>query len=134
MKGRVGWPIAIAVALLAAAVTAAAIAGGPAAPGDQAVEIALTEYAFGPSDPVIGAGVTRLRLVNAGIRRHNLVLLVDGVERASPEVRPGDTVEWELSLEQPGRYIFWCGEYRHLEKGMAGALVVETIVSTQVPN
>jgi uncharacterized cupredoxin-like copper-binding protein len=50
---------------------------------------------------------------------------VDGAERASPEVRPGDIVDWELVVERPGRYIVWCGKYRHLEKGMAGALNVE---------
>jgi plastocyanin len=90
-----------------------------------ATEIVLTEYAFAPNEPALPAGLTRLRLVNDGIRRHNLVLLVDGAEIASPEVRPGDTVEWDVPLAHAGRYLFWCGEYRHLEKGMAGALTAE---------
>jgi uncharacterized cupredoxin-like copper-binding protein len=88
-------------------------------------EIVLTEYAFAPSEPAVSAGVPRLRLVNSGIRRHNLVLMVDGAELASPEVRPGDTVEWDVPLDRAGRYLFWCGEYRHLEKGMTGALIAE---------
>jgi plastocyanin len=89
------------------------------------IEIVLTEYAFGPAEPVVAAGSIRLRIVNGGIRRHNLVLLVDGVERASPELWPGDVVDWEEQIERPGRYQFWCGEYRHLEKGMVGTLIVD---------
>jgi hypothetical protein len=91
----------------------------------SAIELVFTEYAITPGEPVGLAGLTRLRLVNGGIRRHNLVLLVDGAEVASPEVRPGDTVEWDVPLARAGQYIFWCGEYRHLEKGMAGTLTVE---------
>jgi plastocyanin len=100
-------------------------ARGPATQGEQSVEIALSEYAFGPSAPIVAAGPLRLRIVNTGIRRHNLVLLVDGVEHPSPDARPGDVVEWDLAIERPGQYLFWCGEYRHLEKGMVGALTVE---------
>lgn len=86
--------------------------------------ILLTEYGLGPSDVVVAAGEVRLRLVNAGIRRHTLTALVHGVEHLSPEVRAGDAAEWQLQIDQPGRYELWCNEYRHLEKGMAGALFV----------
>jgi uncharacterized cupredoxin-like copper-binding protein len=74
---------------------------------------------------VAPAGVVRLRIVNVGIRRHNLVMLVDAVDHASQEVRPGDTVEWAIEIDSPGRFQFWCGEYHHLEKGMSGTLIVE---------
>ena len=67
------------------------------------VEVVLTEYSFGPSDPVVAPGTIRLRIINAGIRRHNVVMLVDGVELTSPEARPGDIVEWELQIDRPGR-------------------------------
>jgi plastocyanin len=99
--------------------------GAPSSQDAQPVEIVLTEYAFGPAEPVVSAGMIRLRILNGGIRRHNLVLLVEGVELASPDARPGDVVEWQVQIERPGRYEFGCGEYRHLEKGMAGTLVVE---------
>ena len=87
--------------------------------------VRLVEYAIEPSELGVPAGPLTLRLENVGIRRHNLVLLVDGAELTSPEVRPGDTVVWTLEAVQPGRYLYWCGEYRHLEKGMAGTLIVE---------
>jgi plastocyanin len=95
-----------------------------AAETPEPTTILLTEYALGPSDVVVAVGEVRLRLVNAGIRRHTLTVLVGGVEHSSPEVRPGDAAEWLLHIHQPGRYELWCNEYRHLEKGMGGALFV----------
>jgi hypothetical protein len=86
--------------------------------------ILMTEYALGPGDVVVAAGEIRLRLVNAGIRRHTLTVLVHGVEHSSPDVRPGDAADWVLHIDEPGRYELWCNEYRHLEKGMGGALFV----------
>jgi hypothetical protein len=53
-----------------------------------------------------------------------MVILVDGAELASPEARRGDIVDWGLLIERPGQYLYWCGEYRRLEKGMTGALIV----------
>ena len=121
--------IRLTVLTFAVAVAAACLpvqaSGASVLPDGSPVEIVLTEYAFGPAEPAVGAGLIHLRIVNGGIRRHNLVLPVDGVEWASPAVRPGDVGEWEIQIERPGRYQFWCGEYRHLEKGMVGTLVVE---------
>lgn len=91
----------------------------------QTIVISLGEYTFTPTELSAASGFVALRIVNDGIRRHNLVLQIDGIERASPPVRPGEAVDWEIELARPGRYLFWCGEYRHLEKGMAGTLIVE---------
>ncbi len=120
------------IALIAALCVAAgrfafggAVSAAPASQMTEPVAILFSEYAIDPADAVVAAGPVALRLVNSGVRRHNLIILVDGVERASPEVRPGDTVEWALEPLASGRYLYWCGEYRHLEKGMVGALVVE---------
>jgi plastocyanin len=122
------WAVALIVAFLVQTMPARDVLAAPAeAPPTQeidTIEVVLTEYSFGPSDPVVSAGLIRLRVINAGIRRHNVVMLVDGVELTSPEARPGDIVEWELQIDRPGQYPFWCGEYRHLEKGMAGTLIV----------
>jgi plastocyanin len=87
------------------------------------VTVLMTEYAFRPSEVEVPVGAVTLRLVNAGIRRHTLTVLIDGVEHVSPEVRPGAAAEWQLTFPRPGRYELWCNEYRHLEKGMGGALV-----------
>ena len=105
----------------------ASVASARQVPTDtsEPATILLTEYALGPSDVAVAAGEIRLRLVNAGIRRHTLTVLVDGAEHLSPEVRPGDAAEWLLHIDQPGRYELWCNEYRHLEKGMGGALIVK---------
>ena len=104
---------------------ASSAAGAPGLQSERGVEIVMTEYAFGPAELLVGSGAVRLRIVNGGIRRHNVVVQVDGVEYASPAARPGEVVEWDVEIERSGRYLFWCGEYRHLEKGMTGTLVVE---------
>jgi len=90
----------------------------------EATTILMTEYALGPEEITVVSGEVRLRLVNAGIRRHTLTVLIDGVEYSSPEVRPGDAAEWLIQIERPGRYLLWCNEYRHFEKGMGATLVV----------
>ena len=129
MNGLTRWLVASIVAASMSFGPPLALAGFVAAPAalqeSSPVEILLTEYAFGPSDPVVAAGTVSLRIVNAGIRRHNVVVLIDGVEHVSPEVRPGNAIDWTLQIERPGSYLFWCGEYRHLEKGMTGTLTVE---------
>ncbi len=93
------------------------------ADGAQAIE--LDEYAFNPSVIAAAPGTLRLHLANTGLRRHNMVVLVDGVELESPHVRPGNTVVWDVPLDRAGTYLFWCNEYRHLEKGMVGTVAVE---------
>jgi plastocyanin len=95
------------------------------APQGTQLEVVLTDYAFTPSEVVVLQGSPQIKLVNEGLRRHNLVILVDGKELESPGVRPGDSVEWEAVVERSGRYTFWCSEYRHLEKGMVGTLIVQ---------
>lgn len=85
----------------------------------------LTEYAFAPAEILAPPGVEPLRIVNAGIRRHNVVVHVSGQEIPSPDIRPGQVTEWEIQIDQPGRYEVFCNEYRHLEKGMVAILVVE---------
>lgn len=101
----------------------AAVQQAPADPAEP-VTVLMTEYALGPGEIDAQTGLVRLRLVNAGIRRHTLTVFIDGAEHVSPEVRPGDAADWLLQIERPGRYDLWCSEYRHLEKGMGATLVV----------
>ena len=89
------------------------------------VDVLMTDYAFTPMDVVVAPGAVRLRIMNAGLRRHNVVALVGGVEQASPTIAAGDLLEWDLVVETPGRYMLWCNEYGHIEKGMTGTVIVE---------
>lgn len=114
----------LALSLLPLATVQAQPAAPEPEPAAEPVTILMTEYVLGPGEIESSAGTVRLRLVNAGIRRHTLTVLIDGIEHASPEVRPGDAAEWRLQIERPGQYAVWCNEYRHLEKGMGGTLVI----------
>ena len=125
---RTAWTVGVVVGVVAAVVAVMGVSGVAAQDGVEAGEVArvaLDEYLFEPAAPMAPAGVVRLELANVGLRRHNMVVLVDGVEVESPHVRPGETVVWELPIARAGTYAFWCNEYRHLEKGMVGTLAVE---------
>lgn len=114
--------VVVASSLSAQSGLAASIWTPSIASAEPAVTILMTEYALGPAELETPTGPIIVRLVNAGIRRHTLTVLIDGVELVSPEVRPGDAADWSLTLPRPGRYDLWCNEYRHLEKGMGGTL------------
>jgi len=128
---RTAWTIGVVAAVVgvvAAVVAVVGVSGVAAQDGVDAgavARVSLDEYLFEPAVPVAPSGAVRLELANVGLRRHNMVVLVDGVEIESPHVRPGETVVWELPIARAGTYAFWCNEYRHLEKGMVGTLAVE---------
>ena len=127
----------VCATILATAVQASAPLGVPATMAEiglvavslqqdvRVVDVLMTDYAFTPMEIVVAPGMVRLRMMNAGLRRPNIVALVGGVEQTSPTILPGELVEWEVVVDSPGRYMLWCNEYRHLEKGMTGTLVVE---------
>jgi len=123
---RVAVTTALSSAVLLAVGQASASPGGQTDHVKEPIMVRFVEYAIEPAEHTLVANeASFLRLVNDGLRRHNLVVLVDGVEVSSPDVRGGDAADWLLGPLPPGRYQYWCGEYRHLEKGMAGAFVVE---------
>ena len=124
--------LAAATAVWAPYLPTALATGTTPAPGPiseetepETVRLVLTEYSLDPATSAVQAGAARMLLENGGFRRHNVVVLVDGTEHASPYLRPGESVIWDVQIERPGTYRFWCSEYRHLEKGMEGTLTVE---------
>jgi plastocyanin len=120
MRQRIAAAAALGGALLALVTSRADLQAAQ----DSPLVVELSEYAFAPTVLAAQAGTVSLNLVNTGIRRHNMVVLVDGLELESPYLRPGEATTWEVPLDQPGVYRFWCAEYRHLEKGMAGEIAV----------
>ncbi|MFN0070235.1 MAG: cupredoxin domain-containing protein [Chloroflexota bacterium] len=89
--------------------------------------VVAVDFDYSPKEIALPLGETRFRLINDGVRRHNLVVFrhTDGVELASDLIRPETQTEWSLVFEQPGRYQFWCSEYSHMDRGMVGYITVE---------
>jgi plastocyanin len=122
---------AIAIALFALGMAARAVSeadggggtadgGGGSGGGATVTEIAMTEFAFDPSDPTVAAG-TVLQLRNDGAIVHNLS--VDGV--ASDMVDSGETGELDLSELAPGTYEMQCDVPGHAAAGMVGTMTIE---------
>lgn len=91
-------------------------------PSAQIVELRASEFRFDPERLTVKPGVIRFVIHNVGELRH--VLTVEwrgGIGGASIRISPGQTQTLEVTLEQPGTYVF----HRPLEdEGKGGTLIV----------
>lgn len=101
-----------------------------AAAGPREIPIVLGEYRFTPSQLELVAGETvRLQITNADrLTPHNLSLSGGGLE-LDVDVAAGQTLEVEITPQEPGNYPFFCANKlpfmkSHRERGMEGALLV----------
>jgi plastocyanin len=125
---------------LAAAVVSLAGCGGedddqrakapePGAPGPEAVEVAMTEYEFSPSDPSVERGAT-IAVSNEGSIAHNLTI-ERGPDPTTKSERlagtstfaPGGSEELTVDLK-PGEYALVCTVPGHRELDMVGSIHV----------
>jgi len=99
-------------------------------PNMAATEIAVTasEWAFEPSSIVIQAGKPVLfQLTTGGELSHNLTIDAPSGEMRSPTFRPGEPVSWDVTIEEPGTYTFFCSFTSaggHRAQGMEGTIEV----------
>lgn len=129
----------LAVPLLAAVVVGLSGCGGdddgdaaapePGAPAAEAVEVAMTEYEFSPSDPSVEQGAT-ITATNEGSIAHNLTIErgTDPTDRSerlagTPDLDPGASEKLTVDL-RPGRYSLVCTVPGHRQAGMVGSLRV----------
>lgn len=118
-----GWPRVAAVTFG----LGIAMLAWPNARAGEPVSVRATDFEYDPKELSIPLGETTFRLMNDGVRRHNLVIYrhTDGAEIASELIRPGTVTEWTVTFDQPGRYHFFCTEYSHMDRGMVGYAIVE---------
>jgi plastocyanin len=89
------------------------------------VEVGFGEYVFTPAEIVVPVGLTTFTFSNTDSRRHNMVIGYYGLELESETVAAGDAGVWEVTLDQPGTYEFWCNVSNHRERGMVGVITVQ---------
>ena len=101
-----------------------------AAAEPRVIELTLGDYRFMPHKLDLVAGETvQLRLTNSDtLTPHNLSLSGAGME-LDIDVPAGQTVQVEITPQEPGRYTFFCGKKlpfmkNHRERGMEGELIV----------
>ncbi|HYU18436.1 MAG TPA: plastocyanin/azurin family copper-binding protein [Chloroflexota bacterium] len=100
----------------------------PTAAQSMSVDLSQGEFVFNPSEITVPAGTITFNLTNTDTRRHNLVISVNGAETGGADantVQPGDSLSWDVTLDQPGTYDFWCGVGNHRERGMVGKITVQ---------
>ena len=102
--------------------------------GVHTVELQASEFRFDPERVTIKPGAIRFVVHNVGELRHVLTVEWEGgLGGASIRISPGQTQTLDVTLEQPGSYVFFCpledeGEggniIAHRDKGMEGRLIV----------
>jgi len=101
-------------------------AATPAPPaGPLVLEGTLSEYFIYLPQPSVPTGTVRFVVQNIGQRRHNLRVVGNGVDRATPDLRPGQSGEVEVLFADPGPYTVYCDLADHADRGMTTAFVAE---------
>ncbi len=84
----------------------------------QSLDGTLSEYSI--SLPQISAklGTVRFVVSNTGVLRHNLRVLGGGVDRKTPDLRPGQSGQVDVTFVDPGEYTVYCDIGDHEALGM----------------
>ena len=124
-------PLLAALALLSL-IIAGAVLGAPSS-SQEVIMIELGEFYFDPSTITIPAGQTvRLIITNVGYLSHTFTISAFNIDVT---LSPGETVEIEVTAEEPGEYELVCRF--HIAQGMVGTVVVtqaqpvETVTVTE---
>lgn len=123
MRARVS--LTLAALALALGVALGTVPSRSAAAQAAPVEVGFGRFVFDPAELVLPAGVSTFNFTNTDSRRHNMVIAYNGGELESAEIAAGATGTWEVTLDQPGTYEFWCNVADHRERGMVGVLTVQ---------
>jgi plastocyanin len=112
---------AAAGALLAAAALGLSACASESEAGDVIVaDVTLGALVIEPSVLTVPAGEVQLRVTNADVVVHDLVVASKGTR----PLRPGQTQELPLGEIAPGEYRMWCDQPQHAALGQVGTLVV----------
>jgi plastocyanin len=91
--------------------------------GGQTIEVAATDFMFGPADLQAEPGQVTIVLTNDGESPHAIEVEGNGVETSSNTIESGDSTELTLDLDG-GTYEIYCPVGNHRDMGMVGTLTV----------
>lgn len=115
-------PLAVSLALLAAACGPGGSGEAPVLSGEVVVK--ASEWEFQPASFRVEAGKpVKLALQNAGRVEHNMVVTAGG-NPVQLDVLPGRSATVEFVPQQPGVYEIACTIPGHREAGMVGKVEV----------
>lgn len=122
--------LALALALPLGAAGNAAV---PAKPQPTVVQVRLSEWKVALTPATVPPGPVVFRVTNAGSIYHAFEVEGHGVERSTPQLKPGADTGLEVNLGQ-GAYEAYCpvGKGSHQMLGMKGVLNVQRIRAPRV--
>ena len=128
---RISTPLASAIAALtiASAGLVALVENANATQNMGPMEVAVTaaDFSFSVSQITVQAGQPlRIAITNTGERPHNVTITTPAGDQGSENAPPGGSMNWEVTLTDPGTYAFFCsvGNGGHRERGMEGTVEV----------
>lgn len=102
-------------------------AAQPLPAGGQAIRIEASGFTFRPDVVTARAGMPlAITAVSESRIPHDITILaLDGSILKRVDVPPKQTVAFDVMLNAPGRYVFYCSKFLHRRPfGMDGVLVV----------
>jgi uncharacterized cupredoxin-like copper-binding protein len=98
---------------------------GSSGGGGSTIKVTEKEFSITPSDVSAKAGDITFQIKNTGAVAHDIAVDLNGTEKASPLVQPGQTESWTVTISDPGDYQIYCSVPGHKEAGMKGTLKVQ---------
>lgn len=102
---------------------------------DDAIEATATDFEFEPDDWTVPAGDFSLELTNDGAVDHEFVIMNEEIDSEADfaedlvldevEAPPGETVDYDFTVDEAGTYQVLCALEGHFDAGMEGTLTVE---------
>ena len=92
--------------------------------GGSTITVTETEFSITPSDVSAPAGNITFQIKNTGAVAHDIAVMVNGTEHASPLVDPGKSETWSVTISDAGTYDMYCSVPGHKAAGMNGTLKV----------
>ncbi len=93
--------------------------------GGSTITVTEKEFSITPNKVNAPAGTITFNIKNTGAVAHDIAVMVNGTEQASPLVQPGKSETWSVTISDPGTYDMYCSVPGHKEAGMNGSLTVQ---------
>lgn len=90
---------------------------------DGAILVEAREFSFTIDSSQATAGEITFVVENTGAMVHDFAIRGDGVDKATPEIDPGESATLTVTLE-PGTYTYICTIPGHEQLGMRGTFTV----------
>lgn len=98
--------------------------------GDTTLTMSEKEFSITPATAKAHTGKIDFFINNDGTITHNFAVNVDGKEVKSADVKPGQKIQFTVTIDKAGDYTYYCAIPGHEAAGMKGTL---TVTSTEVP-